>query len=251
MTFVAISVGCISARSGSPPPPSSPAIQGSPGHGNMITILAGRRSYPAYLAAPATAGQHPGIVLIHSFNGLEQGYKDMCDRIAADGFVVIAPAWQTFSQRAGDNEVEAVIRSSVDTLKARSDVDRSRLGLTGFCAGGRYTMLFLPQVRDFRAGVAWYGFPYNAGFTNDTTPASRIAGLGSPILMIHGSRDQASPVTDIFNYTRELDAADKYFELKEYQGQPHGFMIVNGSLNRADYADNAYGEMIAFFRRKL
>ncbi len=217
----------------------------------MITILAGRRSYPAYLAAPATAGQHPGIVLIHSFNGLEQGYKDMCDRIAADGFVVIAPAWQTFSQRAGDNEVEAVIRSSVDTLKARSDVDRSRLGLTGFCAGGRYTMLFLPQVRDFRAGVAWYGFPYNAGFTNDTTPASHIAGLGSPILMIHGSRDQASPVTDIFNYTRELDAADKYFELKEYQGQPHGFMIVNGSLNRADYADNAYGEMIAFFRRKL
>ncbi len=251
LIFAIISAGCISARSGSPPPASSPALQGSPGQGTMITIPADGRSYPAYLAAPAPAGQHPGIVLIHSFNGLEQGYKDMSDRMAADGFVVIAPAWQTFSQRAGDNEVGAVIRSSVEVLKARSDVDSSRLGLTGFCAGGRYTMLFLPQVKDFRAGVAWYGFPYNAGFTNDTTPASHIAGLGSPILMIHGSRDQASPVTDIFNYTRELDAADKYFELKEYQGQPHGFMIVNGSLNRADYAENAYNEMITFFRRKL
>jgi carboxymethylenebutenolidase len=188
---------------------------------------------------------------MHSFNGLEPGYKDMVNSMAGDGFVVIAPEWQTFGQRAGDSEVEAVIRSSVAALRSRTDVDGARLGLTGFCAGGRYTMLFLPQVKDFKAGVAWYGFPYNAGFANDTTPVSHIAELNAPMLMIHGSRDQASPVMNIYNYSQALDSADKYFELKVYQGKPHGFMIANGSLVREDFATNAYRDMIAFFQRKL
>ncbi len=243
--------GCTITQQGSPAATVTSAPVSGPVPGSMTTVLAGGKTYPAYLAAPVTPGKHPGLVLVHSFNGLEPGYKEMCDRIAGDGFVVIAPEWQTFSNRAGDAEVESIIRSSVSLLQSRTDVDSARLGLTGFCAGGRYTMLFLPQVKEFKAGVAWYGFPYNGGFTNDTTPASHIAELGAPLLMIHGSRDQASPVRDIFNYSTQLDRADKYFEFKEYQGQPHGFMIVNGSLNRAEYAENAYGEMIAFFRRKL
>jgi carboxymethylenebutenolidase len=164
---------------------------------------------------------------------------------------VIAPAWQTFNKSPNDAEVEAIVRSSVATLRSRPDVNTSQLGLTGFCAGGRYTMLFLPQVKDFRAGVAWYGFPDNPGFANDTTPASHIAELTSPLLMIHGSRDQASPIGTIYNYSTKLDAAGKYFELKVYQGQPHGFMIANGSLVREDFAENAYTEMITFFKRKL
>jgi len=223
----------------------------TPVPGSMTTITAAGKTYPAYLAVPATPGIHPGIVLIHSFNGLEQGYKDMCNRIAGNGYVVIAPEWQTFNKQPGDAEVEAVVRSSVATLKSRTDVNSSRLGLTGFCAGGRYTMLFLPQMKDFGAGVAWYGFPYNPGFTNDTTPVSHIAELSSPLLMIHGSRDQASPVTDIYNYSKALDAADKCYELKVYQGRPHGFMVLNGSLVHEDFAENAYSEMITFFERKL
>lgn len=250
LIVTAFATGCTNAQPASPAAVTTVGASG-PVPGSMTTIAADGRVYPAYMAVPVTPGKHPGLVLVHSFNGLEQGYKDMCDRIAGDGFVVIAPAWQTFDQRPGDKTVEAIVRSSVATLQSRSDVDSTRLGLTGFCAGGRYTMLFLPQFREFRAGVAWYGFPYNPGFTNDTTPESHIAGLTAPMLMIHGSRDQASPVTDIYNYTRELDAADKYYELKVYQGRPHGFMVVNGSLVREDFAENAYSEMITFFQREL
>jgi carboxymethylenebutenolidase len=147
--------------------------------------------------------------------------------------------------------VETIVRASLATLVERSDVDSGNIGLTGFCAGGRYTMLFLPQIKDFKAGVAFYGFPYNQGFTNNTTPASHIGELSQPMLIIHGSRDQASPVTDIYNYTRELDNAGKYYELKIYQGRPHGFMVVNGSFVQDDVGRNAYGEMITFFRRML
>jgi carboxymethylenebutenolidase len=243
--------GCMNAQLGGPAAVTTPGPVSDPVPGSMTTILAGGRTYPAYIAAPVTPGKHPGIVLMHSFRGLEPGYKEMCDRIAGDGFVVIAPEWQTFDQRAGDPEVEAVIRSSIAILQSRTDVDRARLGLTGFCAGGRFTMLFLPQVKEFNAGVAWYGFPNSVGYTNNTAPASHIGELDAPMLIIHGSRDQPSPVADIYNYSMQLDAADKYFELKVYQGKPHGFMIANGSLVRDDVAEDAYGNMIAFFRGKL
>ncbi len=242
LVLAAFAAGCTSGQQGN---------QTFTGGGNMTAITAAGNSYPAYLAAPVTTGKHPGIVLIHSFNGLEQGYKDMCDQIASDGFAVIAPAWQTYHQQAGDAEVEAIIRSSVATLQSRPEVNGSALGLTGFCAGGRYTMLFLPQVKEFSSGVAFYGFPYNRGFTNNTMPVEHIGELNVPMLMIHGSRDQASPITDIFTYTRELDSAGKYFELKEYQGKPHGFMVVNGSFVKDFTTKDAYNEMITFFRRTL
>ena len=241
-TFAA---GCTTAQQGNQTPVPASVT------GSMTTITAAGKTYPAYIAVPAPPGKHPGIVLLHSFNGLEPGYKVISDRIATDGFTVIAPEWQTFGRQAGDHEVEAVVRSSVAALQARPDTDASKLGLTGFCAGGRFTMLFLPQVEEFKAGVAFYGFPYSQGNTNNTTPAEHIKELTDPLLIIHPSRDQASPISGIYNYTKELDAADKYFELKVYQGKPHGFMIVNGTLVQDTVAEDAYVEMTGFFRRML
>jgi carboxymethylenebutenolidase len=243
--------GCTNSQQDSIATVITPEPASGPVPGSMTTIMAAGKTYPAYVAAPGTGGKHAGIVLMHSFNGLEPGYKEMCDRIAGNGFVVIAPEWQTYGQRAGDPEVEAVIRSSVAMLQARTDVDSTRLGLTGFCAGGRFTMLFLPQVKEFKAGVAWYGFPNSIGYTNNTAPISHIRELDAPMLMIHGSRDQPSPIGGIYNYSRDLDAADKYFELKVYQGKPHGFMIANGSLVREPFAEDAYQGMITFFQREL
>ena len=218
--------------------------------GSSVNITALGREYPSYVAVPSSPGKHPAIVLVHSFNGLEQGYRDMVDRMAADGFLVIAPEWQTYGRQVPDSDVEAILRSSLAYLATRPGADMTRVGLTGFCAGGRYTMLFLPQMKEFRSGVAWYGFPYN-GATPDAMPVNHIAELTAPMLMIHGSGDMASPIRGIYNYSLELDSAGKYYELKVYQGKPHGFMITNGSLSQDDASRDAYGEMITFFRRTL
>jgi carboxymethylenebutenolidase len=245
LVLAVLAAGCITAPQADMTPVPSTVT------GSTISITAEGKTYPAYIAVPSTTGKHRGIVLLHSFNGLEPGYKVMCDRMATDGFVVIAPEWQTFGRQAGDPEVGAVVRSAIAALKTREDVDAQKLGLTGFCAGGRFTMLFLPQFKDFRAGVAFYGFPYSRGNTNDTTPAGHISELSKPILLIHPSRDQASPIGGIYNYTKELDAADKYYELKVYQGKPHGFMIANGTFVQDTVAKDAYTEMTGFFRRML
>ena len=215
--------------------------------GADVEVTSGGQAYVSYLAAPSEGGPYPGIVLIHSFRGLEEGYRTMTDQLAARGFVVLAVGWQTFEQSPKDATVEQLLKDSVAFLQARKDVNSEKLGLTGFCAGGRYTMLFLPQLDAFKAGVAWYGFPYRG----DTEPAALIDKLASPMLIIHGTADEPSPIADIYKYATALTEAGKYFELKVYQGEPHGFMLAEGKMRQDDVATDAFEEMASFFQRKL
>jgi carboxymethylenebutenolidase len=215
--------------------------------GAEVEVDSGGQTYASYLAAPEAPGLYPGIVLIHSFNGLEEGYRVMTDRLAAQGFVVLAVGWQTFEQSPSDATVEQLLRDSVAFLSARDDVDTARLGLTGFCAGGRYTMLFLPQIEEFGAGVAWYGFPYRG----DTAPVDVNDQLDAPLLMIHGTADEPSPIGQIYDYATALTDASKYFELKVYFGEPHGFMLRSGQLRDDDIAHDALQQMVTFFQRHL
>lgn len=134
-----------------------------------VNITSDYQVYPAYTASPATEGNYPAIVLIHSFKGFEPRYQTTVNKMADDGYVVIAPFWQTHDTSPSDAEVEALIRNSITYLETRDDVDIERIGLTGFCAGGRYTMLFLSQIKEFESGVAWYGFPYTGGSKSSQT----------------------------------------------------------------------------------
>ena len=216
-----------------------------------VNISSRNLTYPAYLAAPSEEGNWPGIVMIHSFNGLEPGYMSMADQFASQGYVVIAPQWQTFERSPSDIVVAQLVNDSVNYLRTRQDVQRDRLGLTGFCAGGRYTMLLLPLMNEsFSSGVAWYGFPYR-GSENQSRPVDLIELLDDPMLIIHGTYDRPSNISEIYKYASELNATGKYFEMKVYQGEPHGFMIENGQLSQSFPAEDAFWQMISFFDRTL
>ncbi len=214
---------------------------------STVEIASGERSYPAYLALPASEGPHPAIILIHSFRGLEVGYQTMSDQLAAEGFVVLAIQWQTFEQSPADSVVKALVEDSIRYLEGRPEVDPARIGLTGFCAGGRYTMLLLPQIPALKAGVAWYGFPDRG----EPAPIDLVADLTAPMLVIHGTEDEPSPIAGIYNYANALQSAGAAFELKIYSGEPHGFMLQGGQLRQDDVAADAYHEMADFFTRKL
>jgi len=212
-----------------------------------VIVTSDSQDYESYLAYPDEAGVYPGIVLIHSFNGMEQGYRDMTDQFAAEGFVVLAIGWQTFERSPSDEVMQQLMLDSIDFLTARDDVDAERLGLTGFCAGGRYTMLFMPQIDAFAAGVAWYGFPNNG----NPSPSDLVGELDSPMLIIHGTDDNPSPIADIYAYATALGDVDADFELKVYANEPHGFMLSGGELRTDDVATDAFNEMLDYFTRKL
>ena len=213
-----------------------------------IEVTSEGQAYQSYIAYPTDDGVYPAVVLIHSFNGLQQGYRDMTDAFAAEGFVVLAIGWQTFERSPSDALVEQLMLDSIAYLSARADVDPARIGLTGFCAGGRYTMLFMPQIDAFGAGVAWYGFP---NFGDPTTPADLVDQHDAPMLIIHGTLDRPSPIASIYAYATALGEAGADFELKVYANEPHGFMLEDGEWRRDEVADDAFDEMVSYFRRKL
>ncbi len=212
-----------------------------------VDIMSDGLAYESFVAAPAEEGPYPGIILIHSFNGLEQGYRDMTEAFAAEGFVVLAVGWQTFERSPSDDTVMQLVADGIDYLETRDDVDPERIGLTGFCAGGRYTMLFLPQMEQFGAGVAWYGFPFNG----NPSAADLIDNLDVPMLVIHSTADIPSPIATIYEYLTLLDEAGKSFELKVYADEPHGFMLQDGELRTDEVAGDAYNQMVDYFHRKL
>jgi carboxymethylenebutenolidase len=108
-------------------------------------------------------------------------------------------------------------------------------------------MFFLPQIDAFDAGVAWYGFPYRG----DPQPADLIDELDAPMLIIHGTADNPSPIEDIYRYTDALTEAGKTFELEVYDGEPHGFMLEGGQMRQDEVAMDAFMRMVDFFDRTL
>lgn len=217
-----------------------------------IEISSDGQTYPAYFVQPESPGNWPGIVLLHSINGLQQGYVDLSDQLAAAGYAVLTMEWQTYARVPHDDATIQLVRDGISFLRSQPNVDGQRLGLTGFCIGGRYTMLMQPQIADFKAGVAWYGFPFRGGDDNQVTqPAEVIDQLSTPMLILHGTADRPSPIADIYEYATQLDAAGKYFEMKIYQAEPHSFVLNGDQLSSSSAAQDAIAEMISFFDRML
>lgn len=214
---------------------------------SIVDITSNGQVYPAYLAEPRTPGTHPAVILLHSFRGLQEGYRTFSRELAARGYVVLAVEWQTFSSQPDDAVITELIADSATFLRAKPNVIRDSIGLTGFCAGGRYTMLMLPQVPGIAAGFAWYGFPLNG----EPAAIDLVEDLDVPLYIVHGSADVPSPIGDIYEYAQALDEADAYFELKVYQGEPHGFMVQGARMSQSPAARNAFNEMVEFFDRFL
>ncbi|MFB9990579.1 dienelactone hydrolase family protein [Deinococcus oregonensis] len=223
--------------------------------GQDLEIQSGGKAYKSYLAAPpmtTPAIRRPAIILLHSFQGLEPGYRDLVDEMAAAGYVTLALGWQTLETEPSDATVKALVEDGLKALALRPDVNSNAVGLTGFCAGGRYTMLLLPQIKAFKSGVAWYGFPEQGGTAlKPQTPSALINDLTAPLLIIHGTKDQPSPVATIYSYAQKLDAANKPFKLSVYQGEPHGFLLAASKIAGTQASRDARRDMLNYFAETL
>jgi len=208
-----------------------------------VTIDSNGFAMPAYRAMPAGGEHLPIILVVSEIFGVHEHIADVARRFARHGWMAIAPE---LFVRQGDAKAPsdidtlfATIVSKVPDAQVMSDLDASvawaasqggdtaRLGVTGFCWGGRQTWLYAAHNPAVRAGVAWYGRLTGATNERQTAhPIERAAALLAPVLGLYGGADTGIPLDTVEAMRLALEAgseAAKRSEIVVYPEAKHAF----------------------------
>ena len=221
---------------------------------------------PAYRAMPASGGPFPVILVVQEIFGVHEHIKDICRRLAKLGYLAIAPelyARQGDASKLSDiQELIAKIVSKVPDAQVMSDLDATvqyvkksgkgdtaKLGITGFCWGGRIVWLYSAHNKNLKAGVAWYG--RLTGMPDELHPKhpqDLAASLNAPVLGLYGAADMGIPVESVEKMRELLKQAGKPGEIVLYPDTPHGFYADYRPSYRKDKADDAWKKLQAWFK---
>jgi carboxymethylenebutenolidase len=219
---------------------------------------------------PKTRLPRPGVVIIHDVWGLSDQYHRVAQRLARAGFVALAldlyargetpgspanmPAVLKFLQRLPDRRVLADIQAALDFLAARPEVAGRKLGLTGFCMGGKYADLAAVHCRGLSAVVSWYGM-LHADAIDDANPEHAIDALEAltcPLLAFFGADDVLIPSSEVEALRARVLARGLPVETVVYTGAGHAFANDSRPESyRAEAAGDAWRRTQAFFAREL
>jgi carboxymethylenebutenolidase len=227
---------------------------------------------PAYRAMPAATGKgktkSPSVVLVvHEIFGVHEHIRDVCRRLAKKGYFAVAP---DLFVRQGDvsklpdidaiREVvakvpDAQVLSDLDATvawAAGAGADASKLGMTGFCWGGRVTWLYSAHSPKLKAGVAWYG--RLVGDKDDRRPRQPVEvgnALHAPVLGLYGEKDQGIPLDTVEAMKKALASgtgASKKSQIRTYPKAGHAFLAdYRPSFEPASAADG-WKRMLAWFK---
>ena len=229
-------------------------------------------SVPFFYAAPEGKKNLPVILVIQEIFGVHEYIADTCLRFARAGYLAIAP--ELFA-RQGDPtsygemaKLMAEVVSKVPDAQVMKDLDGAvawaganggnlkKVGITGFCWGGRITWLYAEQSRNVKAGVAWYG--RLVGTSSALTPKHPLdmaADLKAPVLGLYGGQDGGIPVTTINQMKDALaeagakgNAAAKASEFVVYKDAPHAFHADYRPSYRKEAAEDGFKRALAWFK---
>ncbi|MFD6318256.1 dienelactone hydrolase family protein [Methylorubrum thiocyanatum] len=222
---------------------------------------------PAYRAMPAEGGPFPTILVVQEIFGVHEHIKDVCRRLAKLGYFALAPELyarqgdvsrlaniqQIVSEvvsKVPDAQVMSDLDAAVAFAKATGKADTMRLGITGFCWGGRITWLYAAHNPGVKAGVAWYG--RLVGDASDLMPKNPVdvaADLKAPVLGLYGGADQGIPVATIDRMKEACRAAGKTCDFVVYPEAPHAFHADYRPSYRAEPAQDGWKRLQDWFRQ--
>ncbi len=230
-----------------------------------VQIPVSDRSIPAYRAMPAQGGPFPVILVVQEIFGVHEYIKDVCRRLAKAGYFAIAAEMFV---RQGDvsklkdiDEIRPIVAKVPDS-QVMSDLDAAvafaatsggnteKLGITGFCWGGRITWLYTAHNPKVKAGVAWYG--RLTGEASDLTPKHPVdvaADLNAPVLGLYGGADQGIPLNTIDAMRAACAKAGKTCEIIVFEGAPHAFHADYRPSYRAESAKDGWARLLIWFRQ--
>jgi carboxymethylenebutenolidase len=223
---------------------------------------------PAYYAVPKGGGRHPVVLVVAEIWGLHEHVKDVTRRVAKDGYFAIAnepyykigELWKIEDIKqviAGANQLpddqafkdlDATLAWAAKNQRASAD----KLGITGFCRGGRMVWMYSAHQPKMKAGVAWYGGLSPAQPAISTTPADVVKQLKAPVLGLYGGADQGIPPDQVEKLRAALQSGDKAAkesQLQVYEGMPHGFNADYRPSYRKEAADDGWKRMLAWFKQ--
>lgn len=225
-------------------------------HGEWTWFPSGADSVRAYVAYPERSDAAPAVIVIHEIMGLTDWEPTVADRLAASGYVAIAPdmlssrfgqtpatadsARKLMAQLTSDG-VNADLDAAYAYLNGLPAVTRDAIGVIGFCWGGSRSFNYATANPRLRAAVVCYGS------APDSAAMSRI---GAPVLGVYGEND-ARINNALPEVERQMTALNKRFAHDIYPGTGHGFLKPGRRGNDTDQPDRAWERILAFFNTEL
>jgi carboxymethylenebutenolidase len=222
---------------------------------------------PAYRAMPAAGGPFPVVLVVQEIFGVHEHIKDICRRFAKLGYLAIAPELYAregdVSQIKDFREIISKVVSKVPDAQVMSDLDAAvawaketgkantgKLGITGYCWGGRIVWLYAAHNPDVKAGVAWYG--RLAGPPDPLHPKNPVdlaSDLKAPVLGLYGAADNGIPVATVEQMRAALKEAGKTGEIIVYPDTPHAFFADYRPSYRKEQAEEGWKRLLEWFKK--
>ncbi len=205
-----------------------------------VTVMVNGQAVPVYRAQPEGKTNLPVILVISEIFGVHEYIADVARRFAKLGYLALAP---NLFVRQGDPgayksiaELQKEVITKVPDAQVMTDLDAvvawakanggntSKLGITGFCWGGRITWMYSAHNPKVKAGVAWYGrLVGNSTPLTPTNPVDIAAKLKTPILGLYGAQDGGIPVTTVVEMKDALAKGSSKSEFVVFKNSGHAF----------------------------
>jgi carboxymethylenebutenolidase len=233
-----------------------------------VKIPAKGGDMPAYRAMPAGKTSLATVLVVQEIFGVHEHIKDMCRRFAKAGYLAVAPELYA---RQGDpakypeipkliSEVvskvsDAQVADDLDATAAwaaKNGGDANKLGVTGWCWGGRVVWMYAAHNPKLKGAVAWYGPTARAYSAGDKSPLDLAAQIKVPVLGLYGGADQGIPNDTVEKMRDAVKAAgNSKCEVVIYPDTPHGFNADYRPSYRKEQAEDAWKRCLAWFRQTL
>jgi carboxymethylenebutenolidase len=230
-----------------------------------VKIAVSDGEMPAYFARPANVANPPVILVAMEIFGLHEYIKDVTRRLAKLGAFAVAPDYYfrkgdltkitemkdlfPIVNAKPDTELFSDLDATVAWAKAQGG-DTNRLGIMGFCRGGRTVWLYSTHNPNLKAGVAFYGSladPHTEAMPKNALDLA--AEVKEPVLGLYGGADTGISVDQVEKMKAELKEAGKTAEFKIYPDAPHGFHADYRPSYRKEAAEDAWQQLEAWFRK--
>lgn len=225
----------------------------------------------AYYARPLGAGPFPGVVVIHHMPGWDAWTREVVRKLAGRGYAALSPhlysrlgpgspddvaARARAAGGVSDEQVVGDVRGSVRFLRAQPYAN-GKVGLIGFCSGGRHAYLAACRLPDIDAAVDCWGGgvivddPAQLTEKRPVAPIELTADLACPLLGIFGNEDRNPDPAQVDRTEEALRRHGKTYAFHRYDGAGHGFFAVDRPAYRPEQATDAWSKVFAFYERYL